>query len=176
MRIAAGVPAQLLVPRVAADADRFDGAWQTTVSTGALLKCLVRALPVLAVAGCGASPEAGIAQAQHRYLAAKAVCDETYAKVIVQQADCRTRAANAYVRPYYRYGDLMTYAQEQRRALAVQVDRHKMGLATYHRKIAQSEREVAKEEDRRNAQAHVTSSYESTPLTPVISTFARLFN
>jgi hypothetical protein len=141
-----------------------------------LLKKLVRVLPVLALVGCGGSPEAGIAQAQHRYLAAKAVCDENYTKNMVQQADCRTRAANAYVRPYFRYGDLMTFAQQQRRALAVQVDQHRMSLATYNRKIAQSEREIAKEEDRRNALAHVTSSYESTPFTPVLSTFARLFN
>ena len=140
------------------------------------LRNLVRALPVLALVGCSASPEAGIAQAQHRYLAAKATCDENYSKSMVQQADCRTRAANAYVRPYYRYGDLMTFAQQQRRALAVQVDQHRMSLATYNRKIAQSEREVAKEEDRRNALAHVTSSYESTPFTPVVASFARLFN
>jgi hypothetical protein len=137
---------------------------------------LASVLPVLALLGCGGSPQVGIAQAQHRYLAAKATCDENYPKSMVHQADCRTRAANAYVRPYYRYGDLMTYAQRQRRALAVQVDQRKMSLGTYNRKIAQSEREVAKEEDRRNAQAHVTSSYESTPFTPVVSTFARLFN
>jgi hypothetical protein len=136
----------------------------------------VRALPILALAGCGGSPEAGIAQAQHRYLAAKAACDESYSKSMVQQADCRTHAANAYVRPYYRYGDLMTYAQQQRRALAVQVDQHKISLATYNRKIAQSEREVAKQEDRRNTLAHVTSSYETTPFTPVAASFARLFN
>lgn len=135
------------------------------------------ALPVLALLGCSVpSPEVRIAQAQHRYLAAKATCDEDYPRSMVQQADCRTHAANAYVRPYYRYGDLMTYAQQQRRALAVQVDQHRLSLGTYNRKIAQSEREVAKEEDRRNAQAHVTSSYESTPFTPVFATFARLFN
>jgi len=136
----------------------------------------VLALPVLALIGCSASPETGIAQAQHRYLAAKAECDENYPKIMVQQADCRTRAANAYVRPYYRYGDLMTYAQQQRRALAMKVDQHSMSVPTYNRKIAKSEREVAKEEDRRNALAHVSSSYESTPFTPLVSTFARLFN
>jgi hypothetical protein len=140
-----------------------------------LLKNLVRALPVLAMVGCSVSPEAGIAQAQHRYLVEKAACDENYPSSMVQQADCRTRAANAYVRPYFRYGDLMTYAQQQRRALAVQVDGHRLSMATYNRKIAQSEREVAKEEDRRNTLAHVTSSYETTPFTPVLSTFARLF-
>jgi hypothetical protein len=142
----------------------------------ALLKRFIWALPVLALAGCGSSPQVGIAGAQHRYLAAKATCDENFSKSMVQQADCRTRAANAYVRPYYRYGDLMTFAQRQRRALAVQVDQHKMNMATYNRKIAQSEREIAKEEDRRNAQSHVTSSYESTPFTPVAASFARLFN
>lgn len=141
-----------------------------------LLRTLVRMLPIVALAGCSTSPEGGIAQAQHRYLAAKAACDEDYPHSMVHQADCRTRAANAYVRPYYRYGDLMTFAQQQRRALAVQVDQHRISMATYNRKIAQSEREVAKEEDRRNAQTHVTSSYESTPFTPVVATFARLFN
>jgi hypothetical protein len=145
-------------------------------SAGGSLKRLARLLPVLALVGCGGSPEVGIAQAQHRYLAAKTACDESYPNSMLRQADCRTRAANAYVRPYYRYGDLMTYAQQQRRALAVQVDQHQISVATYNRKIAQSERDVAKEEDRRNTQAHVTSSYESTPFTPVVSTFARLFN
>lgn len=141
-----------------------------------LSKRLICALPVVALAGCGSSPQVGIAEAQHRYLAAKATCDESYPRSLVQQADCRTRAANAYVRPYYRYGDLMTFAQRQRRALAVQVDQHTMSMATYNRKIAQSEREIAKEEDRRNARSHVTSSYESTPFTPVAARFARLFN
>jgi hypothetical protein len=140
------------------------------------LRNLVHALPVLALVGCSTSPDGGIAQAQHRYLAAKAACDENYPNSMVQQADCRTRAANVYVRPYFRYGDLMTYAQRQRRALAVQVDQHRISLGAYNRKIAQSEREVAKEEDRRNAQAHLTSSYESTPFTPVVASFARLFN
>lgn len=143
------------------------------------LKHLVLVLPVLALIGCSAStssPEVGIAQAQHRYLAAKVVCDENYTKSMVQQADCRTRAANAHVRPYFRYGDLMTLAQQQRRALALQVDQHRISMATYNRKLAQSEREIAKEEDRRNALAHVTSSYESTPFTPVAAGFARMFN
>lgn len=143
---------------------------------GRLLKHIGPALQVLALVGCSASPEVGIAQAQHRYLAAKAACDEDYPHSMVQQADCRTRAANAYVRPYFRYGDLMTFAQQQRRALAVQVDQHRISMATYNRKIAQSEREVAKEEDRRNARSHVTSSYETTPFTPVAASFARLFN
>jgi hypothetical protein len=141
-----------------------------------LLRTLVRTLPVLVLVGCSTPPAGAVAQAQHRYLAAKAVCDEEYPRSMVLQADCRTRAANAYVRPYYRYGDLMTYAQQQRRALAVQVDQHRMSPATYNRKIAQSEGEVAKEEDRRNALAHATSSYESTPFTPVVASFARLFN
>jgi hypothetical protein len=145
-------------------------------SAGTVLRNLVRVLPVLALAACSASQDGGIAQAQHRYLAAKAACDENYPKSLVQQADCRTRAANAYVRPYYRYGDLMTYAQQQRRVLAAQVDQHRISLGTYNRKIAQSEREVAKQEDRRNTLAHVTSSYETTPFTPVAASFARLFN
>ena len=143
----------------------------------AMLRHLVRALPVLALAGCAApAPQGDLAQAQHSYLAAKAVCDEEYPYSLVQLADCRTHAANEYIRPYYRYGDLMTYAQERRRSLAVLADQHKISVATYNRNVAQSEREVAKEEDRRNAQAHVASSYESTPLTPVSAGLARMFN
>jgi hypothetical protein len=142
-----------------------------------MMKALAGALLVLAVAGCSvSSPEVSFEQAKHLYLAAKAQCDEFYPKTMVQQANCRTRAANAYIRPYYRYGDLMTYAQDKRQGLAAQVDQHKISRATYNRKIAQAEREVSKEEDRRNAQEHVTSSYESTPLTPVVASWARLFN
>jgi hypothetical protein len=146
------------------------------LSPAVSLKFLVRALPVLALFGCSVPPEVSIADAKQQYLTAKAACDEEYPHSMVQQADCRTRAANTYIRPYYRWGDLMTQAQQQRRALAVKVDQHTISLSTYNRRIAQSEREVAKEEDRRNALAHVTSSYESTPFTPVMSGFARLFN
>lgn len=142
------------------------------------MKSIVRALPVvtLALLGCSASPETGIAEAQHRYLTARAACDTEYPHSLEQRADCRTHAANAYVRPYYRYGDLMTFAQEERRALAVRVDRHEMTQADYDRQIARSEREVAREEDRRNRLAHTTSSYETTPFTPVLATMSRLFN
>jgi hypothetical protein len=143
------------------------------VSTSLQASCC--ALLVLALAGCSVSPEAGIADAKYRYLRAKDACDANFPHSMVQQADCHTRAANAYIRPYFRYGDLMTLAQQQRMALAIKVDQHAMSLATYNRRLAQSEREVAKEEDRRNRNLHTTSSFESTPFTPVVSGFARLF-
>ncbi len=138
---------------------------------------IARALPVLAVVlvGCSAANEADIANAQQQYLAAKANCVAEYPRSLVQQSDCRSRAANAYIRPYYRYGDLMTRSQEQRRALAVKVDAHEMSRAAFDRAIARSEQEVAREEDRRNELAHTASSFESTPLTPAVATITRLF-
>ena len=138
---------------------------------------IVRALPVLtfAVVGCSPSPEADIAHAQQRYLAAKGSCVATYPKSFVLQADCRTQAANSYIRPYYRYGDLMTRAQDQRRALAVKVDRHEMSRSAYERAIARSEREVAREEEQRNTTMHVDSSYEDRPFVGVFSSLTRIF-
>jgi hypothetical protein len=129
----------------------------------------------MALIGCSSSPEAGIGEAQHRYLAAKAECDTEYPHSLALRADCRTHEANTYIRPYYRYGDLMTFAQQQRKTLAVKADRHEITREDYDRQIAQSEREVSREEDRRNRLAHVRSSYESTPFTPVLATISRLF-
>jgi hypothetical protein len=139
------------------------------------LKHIIRALPILALAGCGASPDSGIADAQQRYLAAKATCDAEYPRGLALQADCRTRAANTFIRPYYRYGDLMTFAQEQRKALAVKVDRHEMTRKDYDRQIALSEREVSGEEDRRNRLAHTASSYEATPFAAMLESINRVF-
>jgi hypothetical protein len=147
------------------------------VENAALLKSIFRALPVLgfAVVGCSVSPEADIADAQQRYLAAKAKCVATYPKSLELQSDCRTQAANTYVRPYYRYGDLMTSAQDQRRALAVKVDRRELSRSAYDREIARSEKAVAKEEDRRNSAMHVGSSYEETPFASVFGSLSRIF-
>jgi len=140
------------------------------------VKRILRTLPILALVGCTGSGDTGIADAQHRYLAAKAACDTDYPDSLAMQADCRTRAANQFIRPYYRYGDLMTYVQERRKALAIKVDQHHLSRRAYDRKIASAEREVSKEEDRRNQLAHTESSYQSTPFTPVTATFARIFH
>jgi hypothetical protein len=141
------------------------------------LRNIVRALPVLtlALAGCAAPNQADIGNAQRHYLAAKAECVAEYPDSLVEQSDCRSRAANAYIRPYYRYGDLMTRAQDERRIWAAKVDRHEMTRKAFDRAIARSERETAREEDRRNAMAHTASSYETTPLTPVFAGISRLF-
>jgi hypothetical protein len=141
----------------------------------ARLRGLVRALPILVLVGCSVSSGDDIATAQHRYLAAKAECVSANPDSLAREADCRTRAANRVVRPYYRYGDLMDYAQATRRELAVEVDRHELSRAEYDRRIARSERDVAREEDRRNALAHVASSYRSTPFTPLFAAIGGMF-
>ena len=77
---------------------------------------------------------------------------------MVAQSDCRAEAANAYIRPYYRYGDLMTWIQTKRRALAIEVDRHRMTRADFDRRMAQAERYVDREEERRKRAAREPSS------------------
>jgi hypothetical protein len=141
------------------------------------LRTIIRTICVLtlALSGCAAPDEGDIAQAQHLYLAAKANCVAEYPRSLVAQSDCRTRAANAYIRPYYKYGDLMTHAQAEREFLAAKVDRHEMSRKAFDRAIARSEQETAREEDRRNAMTHSTSSYETTPVTPVVAAVSRLF-
>src|ERR1019366_2577152 len=101
------------------------------------MRNILRVLPVvtIALAGCGYSGEADIAQGQELYRAAKATCLAEYPNSLVPQSECRARAADAYIRPYYRYGDLMTWAQERRRELAEQVDQHRMSQAAYDRAI-----------------------------------------
>jgi hypothetical protein len=141
------------------------------------LRNIVRIVPVLALAlaGCATPDRGDIAKAQHLYLTAKANCVAEYPGRLVAQSDCRTRAANAFIRPYYRYGDLMSRAQDDRRIWAAKVDHHEMSRKAFDRAIARSERETAREEDRRNAMAHTASSYETTPVTPVYAAISRLF-
>jgi hypothetical protein len=139
--------------------------------------CIARALPVLtlALAACSASPRTDIAEAQHRYLAAKTTCVSEYPRSLALQSECRTRAANTYIRPYYRYGDLMTYVQDRRQELAAQTDRHEISRGEYQQEVAQAEAEVAREEDRRNRKDHVASSYDNTPINTVVAKISRIF-
>ncbi len=141
------------------------------------MRIVIRALPVviLALAGCAATPQADLADAQRHYLAAKAACISAYPRSLTQQAECRTQAGNTYIRPYYRYGDLMTYVQARRQELAEEADRHEISRATYEHQVARAEAEVAREEDRRNRTAGKTSSYDDAPVNNVAAGFARLF-
>jgi hypothetical protein len=123
----------------------------------------------VALGGCGGSREIDSATAKRNYLAAKDSCIAEYPNSLVSQSDCRARAANAYIRPFYKYGDLMTRAQEQRRELAAKADRHEITRRTYDRQVAQSEAAIAREEDRRNKLGDTTSTPEQGP-------FANLFN
>jgi hypothetical protein len=125
------------------------------------LKTSVCALFVLVIAldGCGA-PDVDSATAKQHYLAAKDRCVADYPNSLVLQSDCRTRAANIYIRPFYKYGDLMTRAQEQRRALAVKADRHEITRKTYDRQIARSEAMIAREEERRDKTTTSTASVQ----------------
>jgi hypothetical protein len=107
-------------------------------------------LPLL-LWGCVEPPSINPAEAKHLYLAAKNECVARYPDSLTAQSDCRARAADYYIRPTYRYGDLMTRAQEQRRELAVKADRHEITRREYERAVARSEAAISHEEDRRNA-------------------------
>jgi hypothetical protein len=135
------------------------------------LKAKVTSVVLLAFAlgGCGGSREVDSAAAKRNYLAAKDGCIAEYPNSLVAQSDCRTRAANRYIRPFYKYGDLMTRAQEQRRELAAKADRHEITRRTYDRQVAQSDSAIAREEDRRNKLVVTTSTPDRGP-------FANLFN
>jgi hypothetical protein len=141
------------------------------------VKAPVRALIVLTIAlgGCGAFRENQSAAAKQQYLTAKADCVAEYPNSLVLQSDCRTRAADAYIRPFYRYGDLMTRAQEQRRALAVKADQHEISRKTYDHLIARSDAEIAREEDRRNHQASASAAAEVDPFAGLFDAIGGLF-
>jgi hypothetical protein len=120
------------------------------------LRSITRALLVvpLVLWGCAApTPPISPQAAKRLYLAAKNDCVARYPDSLTAQSDCRARAANIYIRPTYHYGDLMTRAQEQRRALAVQADRHDITRAQFERGVARSEAAISREEDRRDALA-----------------------
>jgi len=129
-------------------------------------------LLTLAVGGCGGSRDIDSASAKQNYLAAKDTCLAAYPTSLVAQSDCRTRGANRYIRPFYKYGDLMTRAQEQRRDLAAKADRHQISRKTYDRQIAQSEAAIAHEEDRRDKLASTTPSPDSGPFAHLLNAIA----
>jgi choline dehydrogenase-like flavoprotein len=128
-----------------------------------------------ALGGCTAMREQDSAEAKEHYLAAKARCVEEYPNSLASQSDCRTQAANTYIRPFYRYGDLMTRAQEQRRELAVEADRHEITRRAYDQRVAQSDAAIARDEDRRNALYGSGSTSEGNPFAGFFDAFAGLF-
>ena len=112
--------------------------------------------------------------AKRMYLTAKNECVARYPSSLTLQSDCRSQAANAYVRPTYKYGDLMTRAQEQRRALAMRADRHEITRGEYNREVARSEAAISREEDRRNANER-REAREGSPIDRMIGTVTRAF-
>jgi hypothetical protein len=131
------------------------------------------ALPLL-LWGCG-EPSVDRATAKSRYLAAKNECIARYPDSLTEQSDCRTRAADRYIRPTYRYGDLMTRAQEQRRDLAERADRHEISRQAYNREVARSEAAISREEDRRNAR-RVAKDDDEGLLDPLVDSIAGIFH
>jgi hypothetical protein len=126
----------------------------------------------LVLAGCTEPSPADKAAAKRHYFEAKDACVAQFPESLTEQSDCRTRAANTYIRPTYKYGDLMTRAQEQRRALAVRADRHEITRAQYDRDVARSDAAISREEDRRNARS---ASGDDGPFTPLVEGISGLF-
>jgi hypothetical protein len=140
------------------------------------LRIAIRALLMLPVLvwGCAAPPPPmDAATAKRQYLAAKNACVARYPDSLTAQSDCRTRAADYYIRPTYKYGDLMTRAQEQRRELAVEADRHEITRRAYDRGVARSEAAISREEDRRNANGEPGNN--GWPFEPLVDGIANLF-
>jgi hypothetical protein len=102
------------------------------------------------LSACTLPPRFDSAEGKQRYLAARKDCAATFARSLTQQSDCMTRAADLYIRPFYRYPDLMTRAQTERHDLAVLADAHKISHKEYDRRMARSDAAISAEEDRRN--------------------------
>lgn len=127
-------------------------------------------LPILAA--CGGPPVANKEAGRQRYLTAKADCVAHFRSSLVAQSDCRSRAADLYIRPFYKYGDLMDRAQSQRRALAALADRHEISRPSYEREVARSEAAISREEDRRG---RLATRGDTGPFTHVLNGIAELF-
>jgi hypothetical protein len=138
------------------------------------LRITVRALWLLPVLIWGCTPPPmDSAAAKRQYLAAKNACVTRYPDSLTAQSDCRARAADYYIRPTYKYGDLMTRAQEQRRDLAVEADRHEITRRAYDCGVARSEAAISREEDWRNANGGRETS--ARPFDPLVNGIANLF-
>jgi hypothetical protein len=116
----------------------------------------------LVISGC-VSREAQITDGQQRYLVAKQACITAYPSSLVRQSDCRTQAANEFIRPWYRYPDLMTELQQKRRELAIKADAHEISHAEFDRLVARAERASDREEERRNLAARTASTSGGEP-------------
>jgi hypothetical protein len=128
-------------------------------------------LPVLA--GCGTPNPADKEAGRQRYLTARDECATRFRNSLVAQSDCRARAANLYIRPFYKYSDLMNRAQSQRRALAEEADDHHITRSSYERQVARSEAAISREEDRRNRLANSGGSGPFARLVDGVADFFR---
>ena len=117
---------------------------------------------LLVLSACAVSPGFDSAEGKQRYLAARKDCATTYARSLTRQSDCMTQAADLYIRPFYRYPDLMTRAQSERRDLAAQADAHTISRKEYDRRMARSDAAISAEEDRRNAAGGQPSMFART--------------
>jgi hypothetical protein len=113
------------------------------------------------LAACGNPRQAEFEKGKQLYAAAKAECIAQNPRSLAMQADCRTQAANTFVRPYYRYGDLMTLVQAQRKILAVKADRGEITTDEFDLQMAQVESSIAREENLRNLSERSVSAQES---------------
>lgn len=129
------------------------------------MRKITRALFLVSVVltSCGVPREERITEGKDQYLSAKAACVAAYPGSLTLQSDCRTRAANEYIRPWYRYGDLMTRLQETRRVLAVEADAHEITRAEFNRQVAKAEKSIAHEEAQRNEAARMISAHNAVP-------------
>lgn len=118
----------------------------------------------ISLSACTFPPAVDSRTARERYLEAKTACVTDHPDSLTRQADCRGRAADAYIRPFYRYGDLMTLLQQKRRALAVKADRHEISRTAYERQVARAERVADQEENRRNRAERTLLTHAAAPV------------
>jgi hypothetical protein len=126
---------------------------------------MTRLLPattcLIALAGCGIAAQQRLTQHREALKAAYIEC-ATQAKAggwtLVHKGECLTAADNTYLRPDFRYGDLLSVFQAQRQVLAGRVDRGELRLDEAVLQNAQNLAAVGAEEARRNNEAGIVSA------------------
>ena len=85
-------------------------------------------------------------------------CKVQYPRSLAQQSDCVTAAEDTYMRPFYRYGDLLTLTQAQRKVIAAAIDNGQITVDDANLQLAKVRSALSQQEaDRDNASGMVSA-------------------
>jgi hypothetical protein len=115
---------------------------------------------LIALTGCGLAQQAQMRESMQKLQPAIEQCRSQYPSSRAQQSDCVTVAEDTYMRPYYRYGDLLSLMQTQRKVLAVAIDDGQMSVDQGNLQLAKAKAELTQQQFERDNAAGLVSAQQ----------------